>query len=71
MVLEYDRRFETYGNDFIFYDYNNPLEIPEELKESFDLVVADPPFLAEECLQKTAQTIKFMAKDKILICTGK
>ncbi|XP_075216053.1 EEF1A lysine methyltransferase 1 isoform X2 [Lycorma delicatula] len=30
----------------------------------------DPPFLSEECLQKTAVTVKFLAKDKIILCTG-
>ena len=70
-LLEYDRRFEIYGDDFVFYDYNKPLELPEALqKESFDMVIADPPFLSEECLRKTAQTIKLLAKGKILLCTG-
>ena len=60
-----------YGEDFVFYDYNKPLDVPTSLgKGSFDLVVADPPFLSEECLQKTAETIRHLAKDKILLCTG-
>ncbi len=33
-------------------------------------MVADPPFLAEECLEKTIQTVQYMAKDKIVFCTG-
>ena len=71
ILLEYDRRFEIYGDDFVFYDYNKPLELPKALQtEPFDLVIADPPFLSEECLQKTAQTIKLLAKGKILLCTG-
>lgn len=71
VLLEYDRRFEVYGNNFLFYDYKDPLNLPERLqKHSFDLVVADPPFLSEECLQKTAETVKFLAKERILLCTG-
>ena len=71
ILLEYDRRFEIHGNHFVFYDYNEPLTLPETLqKDSYDLVIADPPFLSEECLQKTAETIKFLAKEKILLCTG-
>ena len=71
ILLEYDRRFMIYGDDFVFYDYNKPLELPEALQtEPFDLVIADPPFLSEECLRKTAQTIKLLAKGKILLCTG-
>ncbi|XP_066400904.1 EEF1A lysine methyltransferase 1 isoform X3 [Molothrus aeneus] len=37
---------------------------------SFDVVIADPPYLSEECLQKTAETIKYLTKGKILLCTG-
>ena len=32
--------------------------------------MADPPYLTEECLSKTVQTIKYLAKDKIILCTG-
>ena len=53
-IFEYDRRFAIYGDEFIFYDYNHPLELPERIAaHSFDLVVADPPYLSEECLRKT------------------
>ncbi|XP_071990379.1 EEF1A lysine methyltransferase 1 isoform X1 [Engystomops pustulosus] len=70
-LLEYDRRFSVYGDDFIFYDYNKPLELPERLlQHSFDLVLADPPYLSEECLHKTAETIHYLTKEKILLCTG-
>ena len=72
MLLEYDRRFEVYGDSFCYYDYNDPLNLSEKLVEhSFDLVVADPPFLSEECLRKTAETVKYLAIDKIILCTGK
>ncbi|XP_069828142.1 EEF1A lysine methyltransferase 1 [Dendropsophus ebraccatus] len=70
-LLEYDRRFSVYGNDFVFYDYNNPLDLPDRLQQhSFDIVLADPPYLSEECLRKTTQTIQFLSKEKILLCTG-
>lgn len=69
-LLEYDRRFEVHQPDFIFYDYNTPDKIPPEVLSSYDLIVADPPFLSEECITKTAQTIKLMAKNKIVVCTG-
>lgn len=53
------------------YDYRFPLKLPATLEEgSFDLVVADPPFLSKECLSKTAQTIKYLTKDKVILCTG-
>merc|ERR1712228_1054082 len=71
-VFEYDKRFSAYGDDFIFFDYKNPLSIPRDLREKFDVVFADPPFLSEECLTKTMVTVKFLAKDgaKLVLCTG-
>ncbi|XP_051170795.1 EEF1A lysine methyltransferase 1 [Leptopilina boulardi] len=69
-IFEFDERFSAFGSDFVNYDYNNPLNFPSELKENYDLVIADPPFLSDECLTKTASTIKSLAKEKIIICTG-
>ncbi|XP_062830702.1 EEF1A lysine methyltransferase 1 isoform X2 [Anolis carolinensis] len=69
-ILEYDQRFSVYGAEYIFYDYNDPLNLPASLKEhSFDIVLADPPYLSEECLRKTAETIKYLTKGKVLLCT--
>uniref|UniRef100_A0A8C1TLB1 EEF1A lysine methyltransferase 1 n=1 Tax=Cyprinus carpio TaxID=7962 RepID=A0A8C1TLB1_CYPCA len=71
VLLEFDRRFAAYGDEFVFYDYNNPLCLPEDLlPQSFDIVIADPPYLSEECLSKVALTIKYLTKGKILLCTG-
>jgi 16S rRNA G966 N2-methylase RsmD len=69
-LFEFDKRFQKFGSDFVFYDYKSPLDIPRELYEQFDVVFADPPFLSEECLTKTAVTMKFLAKKKIILCTG-
>ena len=69
-LFEYDERFSAFGSDFVSYDYKDPLNFPHKLIESYDLVIADPPFLSEECLTKTASTIKSLTKGKILICTG-
>ena len=44
-LLEYDKRFEQYGSDFAFYDYNQPEDLPLELKHTYEVVVADPPYL--------------------------
>lgn len=72
VLFEYDQRFSTFGKDFVFYDYNDPLNIPDSQgKSSFDVVFADPPFLSEECLSKISKTVKYLMKDKIIICTGK
>ncbi|XP_046393102.1 EEF1A lysine methyltransferase 1 [Ischnura elegans] len=70
VLFEYDQRFSVYGSDFIHYDYKCPLDLPQKLADYFDLVVVDPPFLSEECLTKTAITVKFLTKGNIILCTG-
>ena len=71
-LFEYDKRFEIYGNDFVFYNYNEPLNFDQSLNDYFDLVIADPPFLADECQIKTGMTIKKVGKTnlKLIVCTG-
>ncbi|XP_021920955.1 EEF1A lysine methyltransferase 1 isoform X2 [Zootermopsis nevadensis] len=49
---------------------HNRQDIPHHFTGNFDVVVADPPFLSEECLTKTAVTVKHLAKHKIILCTG-
>ncbi|BDA47781.1 EEF1A lysine methyltransferase 1 [Coccomyxa sp. Obi] len=60
-LFEVDLRFETLGN-FSLYDYRKPHAVPDELKGAFSVVVADPPYLSEECLQKTVETMKVLAR---------
>lgn len=69
-LFEYDKRFSVYGSDFIFYDYNEPMKFDEELTNSFDLVVVDPPFLSEECLTKSLQTTNSLTRKYVILCTG-
>ncbi|KAJ7971383.1 Protein-lysine N-methyltransferase [Quillaja saponaria] len=72
-LLEYDKRFEQYGSDYTFYDYNHPEDLPSELKHAYKVVVADPPYLSKECLEKVAQTISFLAQprdSRLLLLTG-
>lgn len=40
------------------------MKFDEELLNSFDLVVVDPPFLSEECLTKS------LTKQHVILCTG-
>ncbi|KAJ8033735.1 EEF1A lysine methyltransferase 1 [Holothuria leucospilota] len=71
IIFEYDKRFEVYGDHFVFYDFNKPLELPEHIKaHSFDIVIGDPPFLTDDCLEPFSQTMKLLAKDKMILCTG-
>ena len=75
-LFEYDARFQklvTDPNKFIKYDYNIPLRLPDFLKGKVDIVLADPPFLSDECLTKTAMTVRTLMKNKeckIMVCTG-
>ncbi|XP_037793081.1 EEF1A lysine methyltransferase 1-like [Penaeus monodon] len=71
-VLEYDTRFAVYKEDFVLYDFKNPLAVPRDLRQEFDVVVADPPYLDEDCLAKMAITIKYLMKTdaKLILCTG-
>ena len=71
-LFEYDKRFAAYGDNFHFYDYKSPLDVNRDLREKYDLVFADPPFLSEECLTKTMVTVKFLTKDggNIVLGTG-
>merc|ERR1719283_45140 len=55
IVLEFDRRFAKWGIDFVFYDYKDASipELPVDWRNSFNVVVCDPPFLTEECASAT------------------
>lgn len=73
-VFEYDRRFAAYGPEFVFYDFNHPADLQstysdEELggplRKSFDGIIADPPYLNEECMGLTGETIRLLAKVRI------
>ncbi|KAF5282633.1 hypothetical protein FQR65_LT14229 [Abscondita terminalis] len=54
-LFEYDKRFlKVCGDDFIYYGYKVLLDMPRQLANQFDLVIAYRPFLSDECLTKTA-----------------
>ncbi|XP_015118254.1 EEF1A lysine methyltransferase 1 [Diachasma alloeum] len=69
-LFEYDTRFSIFVKDFVRYDYKSPLNLPRDMSSMYDLVIADPPFLSEECLTKTAVTMKFLTKKNMVLCTG-
>jgi EEF1A lysine methyltransferase 1 len=47
-LLEYDQRFSVLSpKQFIPYDLNEPDTFPASLREHFDVVVIDPPYLNE------------------------
>lgn len=57
-LLEHDKRFEQYGSDFTFYDYNLPEELPPALKHAFRVIVADPPYLVSIQIQSLTSLVK-------------
>jgi hypothetical protein len=78
-VMEFDRRFAVYGNDFVFFDFNQPTDLDElngdrPLKGAIDTIIADPPFLSDECWTKTAMCVRWLSKvdesSKVIVCTG-
>lgn len=53
-LFEFDPRFEVFGDDFVPYDFQQPLRgLPPQLKGAFDRVLIDPPFLSEDCQTKS------------------
>ncbi|XP_021945722.1 EEF1A lysine methyltransferase 1 isoform X1 [Folsomia candida] len=71
-LFEFDKRFDAFGSYFIFYDYKDPENVPEECLQAYKVVIVDPPFLSEECLEKVAITVKKIvaANGKIILCSG-
>jgi len=72
-LFEIDTRFQFFGDQFIFYDYKYPVNIPKKFYQAFDIIIADLPFLSDECLEKYSQTISFLSRNScscLLILTG-
>jgi len=67
------KRFSVYDN-FIYYDINDPLgnDVKKLESNSFDFILADPPFWLEEVLLKLFQTIDHLKthNGKTMICAG-
>ncbi|XP_034668506.1 protein-lysine N-methyltransferase CG9154 [Drosophila subobscura] len=76
-IFEYDERFAAYGNDFVHYDINcidgNPDYLINHHKR-YDLIIADPPFLSQECIGKISEIIlklqRSASKSKLIFCSG-
>ncbi|XP_017130618.1 protein-lysine N-methyltransferase CG9154 [Drosophila elegans] len=76
-IFEYDQRFAAFGTDFVHYDLNCIGSNPDYLKEhhqQYDLILADPPFLSQECIANTCEIIKRLQKHprecKLILCSG-
>lgn len=73
-LFEFDTRFSKFKGDFIHYDYNEATkpEYLNEFKGYFDIIIADPPFLSEECIQNTSILIKKLKTSdaEVIVCSG-
>ena len=50
-LLEYDDRFAVF-KEYVKYDFEKAMNLPSELKGSFDRIICDPPFLSQDCQTK-------------------
>ena len=60
-VFDFDKKWE-YDPNFVFYDFNKPDELPDNLLNTFDLAVVDPPFIVREVWEKYAISCKKLLK---------
>ncbi|KAF4983817.1 hypothetical protein FZEAL_854 [Fusarium zealandicum] len=72
VLFEHDNRFGVFP-EFVFYDFQRPLQLPGSLKGSLDGVIVDPPFFSNDCQTKFALTARWLLKPKsprVIVCTG-
>ncbi|KXN86155.1 hypothetical protein AN958_10457 [Leucoagaricus sp. SymC.cos] len=72
-LLEVDQRFAVLAPTYyVPYDLEEPDNFPADLKESFHLVLLDPPFLNEVTNAKLCQTLRQIIKltGKLILITS-
>lgn len=73
-LFEYDKRFSAFKDDFVHYDYNDASkdDYLNEFRDYFDIIIADPPFLSEECIRNTSVIVCKLKKNDadIIMCSG-
>jgi EEF1A lysine methyltransferase 1 len=74
-LFEYDDRFAVYDQHFVQYDYTKASmsNYLDQHINQFDIIILDPPFLSEECIENMSKIIKKVATQdaKIVLCSGK
>lgn len=60
-VFDYDKKWDN-DRGFIFYDFNNPEDLPPDLLGACDMVVIDPPFITRDVWEKYAISTKLLIK---------
>lgn len=73
-LFEFDNRFASIGPDFHPFDYKRAIEDNyfDDFRKSFDVIIADPPFLSEECIEKVGMIVRKIGKPdaKVVLCSG-
>lgn len=72
-IFEFDKRFSAYADDFVHYDYTEADDnYLQPFHDLFHLIIADPPFLSEECIEKMSIIVKNLGKPngKVILCSG-
>lgn len=68
-VLDYDRQWES-DPGYVFYDFNDPTNLPVELLGRFDFILVDPPFITREVWEKYVVTVRLLAASNArILCT--
>ena len=69
-VLDYDKDLGKDCEEFVFYDYHEPDNLPAELAGAFGIVVIDPPYIEQDVWRQYVETAKFLlAKDGFVLGT--
>ncbi|KAF5609844.1 NADH-ubiquinone oxidoreductase 40 kDa subunit mitochondrial [Fusarium subglutinans] len=68
VLFEHDHRFSVFP-EFVFYDFQRPLQLPAHLKGSLDSVIIDPPFFSNDCQTKCRWLVK-PKSPRVIVCTG-
>ncbi|KAH7479746.1 hypothetical protein PRIC1_008713 [Phytophthora ramorum] len=63
-LFDFDPKFESEGEQFVFFDFHKPQGIPSELIGTFDFVVVDPPFITREVWELYTETVKLLLRSK-------
>jgi hypothetical protein len=64
-LFEYDSSFKRIAGDrFVFYDFNLPEDIVDH-RESFDLIIIDPPFISAEVIEAYAKTCRILSNPDV------
>lgn len=74
-LFEYDTRFAAYGSDFVHYDYKQGADPAylAHLAGQYDVVIVDPPFLSDECIERTSLIVRRLCNPsaaKVILCSG-